>query len=108
MKVGDLYGLFKKKRMYEMLQSIVDTKLAMMKNASYRFYRGSEWLECESDGNGYMLYKIYHAGYFVSLNVSKYIENEDNYMDIDRITFRLVDDKLVKEYQRSDVEERKY
>lgn len=92
----------KKKKMYEMLQSIVETKLAIMKNASYRFYRGSEWLECITDDSCNKHYKLYHSGNFVSLNISIYNENEDMFMEIDRITFRLVDSKLVKEYQRSD------
>lgn len=91
----------KKKKMYKMLQSIVNTELAMMKYASYIFYRNSEWLECTTNDERYS-YKLYHYGYFVSLDISKYIENEDKYTEIDRITYRLVNDALVKEYQRSD------
>ena len=89
--------------MYQMLQTVLDKKLAMMKDCSYKCYRGSEWLKGEAD-DGYC-FKLYHMGVFVSLDISKYVEEKDKYVEVDRITFRLVDDKLVKEYQRSDYEQ---
>lgn len=93
---------FKKKKMYEMLGSLVDIKLDMMKNASYRYYRGSEWLECESDDlNYYKKYKLYHAEYFISLDIFQWDENEDKYVEIDRITYKMVEGQLVKVYQRT-------
>lgn len=96
-------GYLKKKNLYEILQSLVDTKLEMMKNASYRFYRGSEWLECESnDTDYYKKYKLYHAGFFISLDIFQWDDKEDEYVETDRITYRMIDGQLVKEYQRTE------
>lgn len=94
---------YKKKKMYEMLCSLVDIKLDMMKNASYRYYRGSEWLECESDDlNYYKKYKLYHSEYFISLDIFQWDEQEDKYVEIDRLTYKMVKGQLVKEYQRTE------
>lgn len=87
-----------KKKMYEMLKSIVDTKLEMMKDASYRFYRGSEWLELKTNDN---IYKLYHQGNSVSLNISTYDE-KGTHIEMDRIVFRFINGKLVQVYKRSD------
>lgn len=95
---------FKKKKMYEILKSIVDTELDMMKTASYRFYRGSEWLQCESNDKNYCrAYKIYHSGYFISLDIFQYDEQSEEYVEIDRITYQIVKEQLVKTYQRTEV-----
>lgn len=96
-------GYLKKKKMYEMLKSLVSTDLNMMKNATYRFYHGSEWLECTSDNEEhYKTYKLYHEGVFVSLDISQWDEEQEKFVDIERITYRMVDGQLVKHYQRTE------
>ena len=93
---------FKKKKMYELLKSIADTDLDMMKNASYKFYRGSEWLKCGSNDTNYY-YDMYHSGYFISLDIFLYDEQSEEYVEIDRITYKIVKEKLVKTYQRTEM-----
>lgn len=96
-------GYLKKKKMYEMLKSLVSTNLNMMKNATYRFYRGSEWLECTSDiEEHYKIYKLYHEGAFVSLDISQWDEEQEEFVEIERITYRMIDGQLVKNYQRTE------
>lgn len=93
----------KKKRMYEILKSLVSINLSMMKNATYRFYRGSEWLECTSDDEDcYKHFKLYHEGQFVSLDISQWDEEKDNFVETERITYRMINGQLVKNYQRSE------
>ena len=92
----------KKKKMYEMLQSLVDDNLDLMKNASYRFYCGSEWLECASDYTVHFKnYELYHKGNFFSLDISQYDEEKDKYVEIERITYQMINGQLVKQYQRT-------
>lgn len=96
-------GYLKKKNMYEMLKSLVSTKLNMMKDSTYKFYRGSEWLECASDDTEhYIMYKFYHEGHFFSLDISQYDEEKDKYVETERITYRMIDGQLVKHYQRTE------
>lgn len=96
-------GYFKKKRMYEILQSVADTDLNLMKYATYRFYHGSEWLECNSnDAEHYRMYKLYHEGNFVSLDISQYDEECDKFVEIERFTYRIIDGNLQKTYQKSE------
>ena len=38
----------KKTRMYKILTALVDDELDLLKNASYTFYRGAEWIEVMS------------------------------------------------------------
>ena len=103
MVIGMVVSYFKKKKMYEMLCSLADTQLDKMKNASYKFYRGSEWLSCESDDiDYYKKYELYHAGFYISLKIYQWNEQEDSYKEIDKITYRIIDDELVKEYQRTE------
>lgn len=93
----------KKKKMYEMLKSLVNTNLNIMKNTTYRFYRGSEWLECTSDGVEHCkMYKLYHEGQFVSLDISQWDEEKENFVEIERITYRMINGQLVKSYQRTE------
>lgn len=94
---------FKKKKMYITLTSLVDSNLNKMKNAVYRFYRGSEWLECTSNhAEHYKMYKLYHEGAFVSLDISQWDEEQEKFVDIERITYRMIDGELVKHYQRTE------
>ena len=88
-----------KKKLYELLESLVD-RLDMMKSATYRFYRGSEWLECTSD-NMNCSYKIYHEADFFSLNVLQWDEAEEKFVEIERITYRLVSSRttLIESYE---------
>lgn len=96
-------GYLKKKKMYEMLKSLVTINLSMMKNATYRFYRGSEWLECTSDDEEcYKHFKLYHEGLFVSLDISQWDEEKDNFVETERITYRMINGQLVKIYQRTE------
>lgn len=93
----------KKKKMYELLKTLVDVNLNLMKYATYRFYRGSEWLECTStDEEHFKQYKLYHEGTFVSLDVSQWDAENDNFIEIERITYRIIGDQLVKSYQRTE------
>ena len=93
----------KKKKMYEILCSLVDGQLDMMKNASYKYYRGSEWIECESDDlHYYKKYELYHDGCTLSLDIFQWDENEDKYVVIERITYKMVEGQLVKVYQRTE------
>lgn len=93
----------KKKKMYEMLKSLVNTDLDIMKNASYYFYHGSEWIECCSDdGVHYTKYKFYHAGNVFSLDISAWNEEKGDYKEKDRITYQMNDGQLVKNYQRTE------
>ena len=97
----------KKKNMYEMLKSLVNANLSIMKNATYRFYCGSEWLECTSnDKDVCKKYKLYHEGIFVSLDIFLWDEWEGRNVEIDRITYRMIDGKLVKVYQRTEKREK--
>ena len=96
----------KKKKMYEMLQSIVDTELEIMKYASYKFNRGSEWLEC-TDCSNLKHYKLFHSKFYISLNTSKYDESTDTYIEIEREVFKLITSKLIQVYKRSDSSESK-
>lgn len=93
----------KKKKMYEMLASLINEKLELMKNASYKYYRGSEWLKCESDDTDYYKrYELYHYGYFISLDIFQWNEQKERYEQIDRITYKMKDEELIKEYQRTE------
>lgn len=104
---GNGIEYLKKKKMYVMLQSLVNTDLDMMKNATYKFYRGSEWLECTSDDEDcYKHFKLYHEGQFVSLDISQWDEEKDNFVEIERITYRMVNGQLVKTYQRTEAYEK--
>lgn len=94
------YGYLKKKKLYEMLKALVDTDLRKLKDAKYRFFRGSEWLECSSDNN--KVFKLYHSRRFVSLDISIWDEEKENYVEIDRITYQLIDGQLIKNYQRTE------
>ena len=93
----------KKKKMYQLLCSLAEGQLDTMKNASYKFYRGSEWLVCVSKNKEFdKKYELYHCGYFFSLDISEWSECEDEYIEIDRITYKMVNNQLVKEYQRTE------
>jgi len=98
---NEIVAYLKKKKMYEMLQSLVDTSLGMMKSSSYKFHRGSEWLECESDDTD-CYYKLYHSGCFFSLYIHQFDWKELKYIEIDRITYKMIEGQLVKEYQRTE------
>ena len=94
---------FKKKKMYMMLKELVEEEIEIMSYAAYSFYRGSEWLTCATKGIDYdKAYKLYHSGYFFSLDIYKYNEEKGKYEELDRITYRLKSDKLVKEYHRAE------
>lgn len=96
-------GYFKKKKMYEILKSLVNTNLDIMKYADYSFYRGSEWLKCiGDDGKHYTFYKLYHEGRFVSLDILQWDEEKEDFVETDRITYRMDDGQLVKNYQRAE------
>lgn len=96
-------GYLKKKKMYEILQSLASTHLTLMKFATYRFYKGSEWLECNSDDEEFcMRYKLYHEGNFLSLDISQWKAEKDAFVEIERITYRMVNGQLVKNYQRTE------
>lgn len=100
-------GYLKKKKMYEMLKSLVNTNLNIMKNATYRFYRGSEWLECVSDDTENCIkYKLVHEGHFFSLDISQWDREKDKFVEIERITYRMTDGQMVKSYQRTEANEK--
>lgn len=93
----------KKRKMYEILDLLVDANLDLMKNANYRFYRGSEWLNCSAFGEEhYTIYKLYRSGQFVSLDILQWNEEKDDYAETERITYRMIEGRLVKEYQRTE------
>ena len=72
-----------------------------MSHSTYKFYRGSEWLLCATKSNDYdKVYNLYHSGYYISLDILKYNEDNDKYEDIDRIAYKLKDNELVEEYHR--------
>ena len=103
----DKISYLKKKKMYELLEQLVSADLSMMKNSSYRYFRGSEWLECAADdGQHYTIYKLYHEGRFVSLDILKWDDEEENFVEDERITYRMVDGQLIKNYQRTEAYEK--
>lgn len=91
----------KKKKLYELLQTIAFTELDIMKYAEYKFYRGSEWLYCNAKIEN-LSYELYHKNYFVSLDILKYDEDQDKTINVDRIVYDFIDNKLIKKLQRSD------
>lgn len=95
-------GYFKKKKMYVILQSMVNNHLDILKRASYRYYRGAEWLECDSI-DGTRKYELYRSGNFISLDIFQWEEETERYIEVDRITYRMVEGELIKKYQRTEV-----
>lgn len=94
---------FKKKKMYMMLKELVEEEIEIMSYAAYRFYRGSEWLTCATKSIDYdKVFKLYHYGYCISLDISEYDEESDKFTEIDRIIYRLNGNKLIKEYHRNE------
>ena len=100
---SDSISYLKKKRMYEILKTIVDGNLTLIKNATYRFYRGSEWLECSSsdDSEQYRTFKLYHEGKFVSLDISQWDDKKENFVEVERVTYRINGEYLEKNMQIS-------
>lgn len=92
-------GYFKKKKMYAILQSIANNHLDILKRASYRYYRGAEWLECDSLDDT-RKYEFYRCGNFISLDIFHWDDEAESYMEVDRITYRLAEGRLQKQYQR--------
>ena len=94
-------GYYKKKKMYAILQSIANNHLDNLKRASYRYYRGAEWLECDSI-DGTRKYELYRSGNFISLDIFQWEEETERYIEVDRITYRMVEGELIKKYQRTE------
>ncbi len=92
-------GYYKKKKMYVILQSMANNHLDILKRAYYRYYRGAEWLECNSI-DGTRKYELYRSGNFISLDIFHWDDEAESYMEVDRITYRMVEGELVKTYQR--------
>lgn len=100
----------KKKKMHELFKDMfkdIKDMLAyepeLMKYATYRFYRGSEWLEgCANNGEDYVIYKMYHEGYFISLDILKWNDEKCAHEEIERITYHLQNENWVKSYQRTE------
>ena len=92
---------FKKKKMYGILQSMVNNHLDILKRASYRYYQGAEWLECDSI-DGTRKYELYRSGNFISLDIFQWEEETERYIEVDRITYRMVGEELIKKYQRTE------
>lgn len=97
----------KKKKMYDLLKDVFKDMLAykpeLMKYATYRFYRGSEWLEgCANNGESYVIYKMYHEGHFISLDILKWNDEKSAHEEIERITYHLQNEKWIKSYQRTE------
>lgn len=66
----------KKKRMYELLKQMEpELELPLLRLCSYKFYRGSEWLEANLYGFKYEFVKIYHYLNFVSIDFYYICEN---------------------------------
>lgn len=94
-------GYFKKKKMYVILESMANNHLDNLKRASYRYYRGAEWLECDSI-DGTRKYELYRSGNFISLDIFQWDDEAESYMEVDRITYRLAEGRLQKQYQRTE------
>jgi len=45
---------------------------------------------------------LYHVGFYISLKIYQWNEQEDSYKEIDKIAYRMIDGELVKEYQRTE------
>lgn len=90
----------KKKKMYELLKDMMEYEPSLMKNTSYKFYHGAEWLECSAnDGEHFVLCKMYHEGSFISLDILGWNEEKCEYTEKERITYRLKNEEWVKTYQ---------
>lgn len=93
----------KKKKMYELLKGMLEYKPDLMKYATYKFYQGAEWLEGSAyDGENVVIYKMYHAGYFLSLDIGGWSEEKCDSVEIERITYHLKNEKWIKTYQRTE------
>lgn len=93
----------KKKKMYELLKDMLAYKPDLMKCATYRFYQGAEWLEGSADnGENHVIYKMYHEGHFISLDILKWNDEKCAHEEIERITYHLQNEKWVKSYQRTE------
>lgn len=84
------FKYFKKTKMYQLLTMILgEDGLEPMKLASYKFYRGSEWLEVGSiEFNGY--YQLSRCKDYISLDVYTHDILSDSYMSVDRKCYKAV------------------
>lgn len=65
----------KKKKLYEIAKSLIKEELPLCKDCKYTFYRGSEWLVCDS-------YKISSlaCGAWIHINLCRFDEETDDFV----------------------------
>lgn len=95
------FKYLKKSKMYKILKSLLEDNVELTKDVSYEFYRGSEWLQCKD--TDFRTYKLYRERNFISLDIEQYSEKIDNYVSIERRTYRLNEGQVKKVmYTKSD------
>ncbi|MBQ8165533.1 MAG: hypothetical protein IJZ96_00700 [Lachnospiraceae bacterium] len=100
------FKYFKKTKMYQLLALIVGKEeLELMRYASYKFYRGSEWLYV-GNTNMNVCYELYRCKGYVSLDIKEYCEDRDTYECVERKCYKAVNslsEAIYCAYSRSEV-----
>lgn len=99
------FKYFKKTKMYQLLEIILGSEcLEPLKYASYKFYRGSEWLSVGGNDN-YHVYELYRCKGYVALEIKEYCDDTDTYECIERKCFKAVNslsEVIACTYSRND------
>ena len=88
----------KKTGMYKVMKNLLpEVKIPLMKNCTYKFYRGSEWLECYAEDDE--KYRMDRCGDRIEIVGTKTVLNEPTQI-LRRIYYLNKNGEYIKEYDR--------
>lgn len=90
-KTGERLSYLKKTKMHCLAQQLCED-VSIMKDCKYLFYRGCEWLKWNSDEeceDGWLEWKLYRIGNFLSLEKVQHLESEFKAITVKRECFNL-------------------